>query len=54
MMISDIANGFTETFYMTNYCWENMVHYPATNTTYNDQNIMIFDESRATDVKSLR
>ena len=23
------ANGFTETYYMSNYCWENMQHYPA-------------------------
>lgn len=55
------SNGFTQTYYMTNYCWENMRHYPAKDIEYNDtssqtlqQHIMVYDDAYPDKVKDLR
>ena len=46
-------NGFTSAFYMTNYCWDNMVDYPAKSVNYTShtnhpggQVFQVFDEDR--------
>lgn len=46
---------------MTNYCWENMRHYPAKDIEYNDtssqtlqQHIMVYDDAYPDKVKDLR
>lgn len=33
-IFSVAANGFTETYYMSNFCWEHMFDYPAKEFTF--------------------
>ena len=61
------ANGFVEQFYMTNYCWENMIHYPAKEINYSStnlvdkdsgipiiQSIMVYDDKKSDLIENLR
>ena len=55
ILIEKIAgDGFTQAFYMTNYCWDNMIDFPAKSQKINGTYIQVFDEDRKDEVTNLR
>ena len=50
------AGGFTEMFYMRNYCWEHMTHYPVMDFVSNKTNgivIQVEDKTRPEEIHNL-
>lgn len=54
ILIEKIAgDGFTQAFYMTNYCWDNMIDFPAKSQRINGTYIQVFDENQKDKVTNL-
>lgn len=47
------GDGFTEMFYMQNYCWESFNSFPVKSVNISGEIIAVFDETRADEIKSL-
>ena len=45
------GDGFTEMFYMQNYCWESFKSFPVKSVNISGETIAVFDETRKDQIK---
>jgi hypothetical protein len=45
------GDGFTEMFYMQNYCWESFKSFPVKSVNISGETIAVYDDTRAEQIK---